>query len=275
MYRWFKRSWLIVLCCCIGWGWGLRDVEASDDPSSHWAKQASFIHNWVQEGNPSSYLKARSEMKKLAKSFSQADFSEMKVSVQGIRALSDSLVSMEGQLNRVMPQQGDTSEASTRLSLAFDALAHPNQPVWLQYESTFRSDIARVKKSLKNGEREAIKASLKGLIEHMKLVMPAIEVSRQPITVQKVRSVEQFFRSQLTKKGTISPSHLSEPLRNWEKMITPLIYGPEKDVVAFGMTNMPPIIPAATVLGTVIALVLGYVGWRNYRLGYRRVRGRL
>ncbi|SFS94737.1 sporulation protein YpjB [Marininema halotolerans] len=270
------KCWLMILCILVGWGWEPVIALALDNQSpSLWTKQSLHIRDWVQEGTPSSYLKARSQMKELAIGFSQADLSTLDVSVQGIRALSNCLVTMEEELNRVMPQQGDANRAAIQLTLAFDAVSHSNQPMWVQYEAVFKKDIAKVKGALKNNKREAVAASLKELIAHVELVMPALEVSRQPGTVQKVKSVLQFFRSEMKKKGAWNTHRLSEPLKQWENMLTPLIHGPEEEVVAVGLTNFPPVIPAAILMGTVIALVLGYVGWRNYRGSYQRVRGRI
>ncbi|MFC4078067.1 sporulation protein YpjB [Salinithrix halophila] len=248
-------------------------ATAEDGLVDQWTKQALQIEERVRQGGEENYLKAREETAVLAKSFARSDLSEVNLSIQGVEALSETLVELDRQLNRVMPASDDLNRAAERSALAFDAIAHPHQPLWYRYEPVFRKDIARVKGAAKKGNPENLRIAVRELILHYEQIEPALEVARKPMTVEKVRSLMNFLRSRVH-INPLPREELRGGIRQWERMVPPLFNGPEEDVTAFGGGTLPPILPAALSLGGLIAMVLSYVGWKKHRYKQRRMPGR-
>ncbi|WP_169713531.1 sporulation protein YpjB [Paludifilum halophilum] len=243
----------------------LADHVKPDPQAKKWARQADRVEGKVAEGR---WAEARKELNQLAESFSKADLSRSSLTVEGVRALSDTLVEADRQLNRVMVRPEELAEVTQRVHLAFDALAQPHQPLWHRFEGSFRSRIGEVRSGLKKNRPEAVRRSGRKLIEHYEQIRPALYVVRSPTTVEKTNALMSFLQKELQKEE-LEPGTVESAVDQWERMISPLFYGPEEEVLAIGEEGKPPLIPALLSVGGVIAGVLSYVSWRKYRYSRR------
>ncbi|BCU81820.1 sporulation protein YpjB [Polycladomyces abyssicola] len=225
-----------------------------------WARQAERVYQLVQRGD---LLAARDALTVLSRSFSRANLSPLGLSVEQIRTLSQTLVEMEQELNRVRPNPTTLMAAALRMRMAFDALTHPNQPLWRQYYSVLQRDLTAIDRAINTGNQVRARMAVDALLNHYRLIRPAIVISRTPTTVTKVDSVLAFLRNQ--SRPTWNPALLRDGVSRLREMLNPLFYGPEEQVTAvYGEWDMP-IVSFMLMVGGVIVSVLTYVGWKKYR----------
>ena len=96
----------------------------------------------------------------LAAGFSRADFSDEDVSTEAIHALSECLLDLEGKLNQIRPEQDVLLTSAVRLRLAFDALSHPNQPLWQGVTRKWCGTSEAVERAVQSGSREKVREAV-------------------------------------------------------------------------------------------------------------------
>ncbi|MBO2531531.1 MAG: hypothetical protein CW342_01315 [Thermoactinomycetaceae bacterium] len=234
-----------------------------------WAKQAEEIHRLVKEKK---WAEARKPLAELAAGFSRADFSDEEVSTEAIHALSECLLDLEGKLNQIRPEQDVLLTSAVRLRLAFDALSHPNQPLWQERYPEMVRNIRRLERAVQSGSREEVREAVDKLFGEYQLIRPALAVSKSPQTTAKVDSVIAFIRSR-SDGAPLDRRELAEGVKRLEKMMEPLFYGTEEEVIALARWTHPPEVLPLLWVGGVIAAVLAYVGWRMYRAEQAAAKG--
>lgn len=234
-----------------------------------WAKQAEEIHRLVKEKK---WAEARKPLAELAAGFSRADFSDEEVSTEAIHALSECLLDLEGKLNQIRPEQDVLLTSAVRLRLAFDALSHPNQPLWQERYPEMVRNIRRLERAVQSGSREEVREAVDKLFGEYQLIRPALAVSKSPQTTAKVDSVIAFIRSR-SDGAPLDRRELAEGVKRLEKMMEPLFYGTEEEVIALARRTHPPEVLPLLWVGGVIAAVLAYVGWRMYRAEQAAAKG--
>lgn len=237
--------------------------------AENWSKQAGLIHQLVKEKK---WTEAREPLAELAAGFSRADFSDEEVSVEAIHALSECLLDLEGKLNQIRPDQEMILSSAVRLRLAFDALSHPNQPLWHERYPEIMRRIERLERAADSGSGEEVRGAVEALFREYQMIRPAIVVSKAPQTIGKVDSVIAFIRSQ-SNSADMDRKALMNGVKRFKRMMEPLFYGSEEEVVALARGMGPPEILPFLWVGGVIAAVLAYVGWRKYRAEQVAVRG--
>ena len=198
----------------------------------------------------------------VAAGYSRADFS---VRIYPLKRFTPcpNACSTWRKLNQVRPDPASILSA-VRLRLAFDALSHPNQPLWHgRYQDIIRKAEA-VERAVKSGEGEEVRKAVAALDGEYRLIRPAVVVSKSPQTVEKVDSMMAYLRTQAN-LAEMDREALMDGVKRFKQMMDPLFYGSEKDVVSLGRSmEVPEVLPFLWV-GGMIALVLAYVGWRMYR----------
>lgn len=225
-----------------------------------WARQAEQVYQLVERGD---LLAARDALAVLSRSFSRANLSPLGLTVGQISALSQTLVEMEQELNRVRPNPTTLMAAALRMRMVFDAMTHPNQPLWGQYYSVLQQDLAAIDRAINAGNQARARMAVDTLIDHYRLIRPAIVLSRTPTTVTKVDSVLAFLRKQ--SRPAWNSALLRSGVNRLRGMLDPLFYGPEERVMAVYGEWDTPVASFMLMVGGVIVSVLTYVGWKKYR----------
>jgi sporulation protein YpjB len=262
VYKPLIFRWMVLVaigCCCFLFF--LDQGRAERVNAEAWTQDAERIHQLVKEKQ---WTEARETLAKLAAGYSRADFSGQDISLEAIHALSECLLDLEGKLNQVRPDPASILSSAVRLRLAFDALSHPNQPLWHgRYQDIIRKAEA-VERAVKSGEGEEVRKAVAALDGEYRLIRPAVVVSKSPQTVEKVDSMMAYLRTQAN-LAEMDREALMDGVKRFKQMMDPLFYGSEKDVVSLGRSmEVPEVLPFLWV-GGMIALVLAYVGWRMYR----------
>lgn len=267
----FFRAVSVLLLACIWWTGGTylawADHIEPDPQARQWAKQADQVEQKVVKEE---WAEAREELRKLADQFSGSDLTRIDLTVEGLGALSETLVEADQQLNRVMIQPKELTRAVERVHLAFDALAQPHQPLWHRYEGMFQDQMNQVRNNLKRGRHKEARRSIETILQSYNQIRPALVVIRSPSTVEKVDALMTFLKKEGAKQK-LEPGTVESALDQWAKMIPPLFYGSEEEVVALAGTDPPPLVVALATLGGFIAMVLGYVVWLKFKDQHIRV----
>ena len=144
IFRWMV---LVAIGCCCFFFSSTKGVRSG--LCQAWTQDAERIHQLVKEKQ---WTEARETLAKLAAGYSRADFSGQDISLEAIHALSECLLDLEGKLNQVRPDPASILSSAVRLRLAFDALSHPNQPLWHgRYQDIIRKAEA-VERAVKSGK---------------------------------------------------------------------------------------------------------------------------
>lgn len=265
----FLRGIAVVGIGCFCFLWFFAQGSADREDAEVWTQYAEKIHQLVKEKK---WAEAREPLAELAADFSRADFSDQEISIEAIHALSECLLDLEGKLNQIRPDPEMILTSAVRLRLSFDALSHPNQPLWHERYREIMRKVERLERVAKSGSEDEVRRAVDGLFEEYQLVRPAVVVSRSPQTVEKVDSVIAFIRSQST-GADLNRESLMGGVKRFKQMMEPLFYGPESEVVALARGMGPPEVLPFLWVGAVIAVVLAYVGWKKYRAEQVAVRG--
>jgi sporulation protein YpjB len=231
--------------------------EKWSDQQEEWSKTALKITNSI---NKKQFLVAKEELTKLSTQFAEANFAHKNLSVAGIRALSDTILELEQELNRLMPNEQKMKIAALRLSIAFDTLSHPYQPLWKQYYDPLKERLLEVKQAVHKNKTAELKEAIYQFTREYKLIHPALIISKSKPTIQKLDSLIMALQR------VDQPEMIQSSIKELENILYPLFFGSEKDVMAaiapFG--TLPFYWVLLWVSGFII-LILAYVGWRKYQ----------
>ncbi len=221
--------------------------------SKQWTSSATRI---VKEVDAGRYVEARQELDELAKQFSRSNFAEKELSVQAIQALSTCIIDLEGRLNRITPNPNELNFYAKRLLITFDATRHSNQPMWQSYYLVLKRQLDKM--LVDSTQNKDIREELNILHNHYVILRPALVVTKSPITVQKVDSLFLFLERDSNK------DHQQVALGQLKKLLFPLFYGSEQDVLA--VTNPNGKVPISTFLSIISVIIIGiltFVSWRK------------
>jgi sporulation protein YpjB len=254
-----RTFWLTVIFACLFQmmvpavhATGMRSLETEE-----WSRLANQVAKWAGAGE---YIKARDQLLKLSGRFSKADFTKLNLRIESIHALAEVIMEMEGALNRVQPNSKEIADAAARLQLAFDALTHPNQPMWQQYYQPLKKDLDMIDEAIRMNDRHAVQEGVDQFYEHYQIIRPALIVAKSPFTISKVDSLVTFLRNQT------EMDKLKIGVTQLKSLLNPLFFGSERDVMATVYRwNEGDFFKVILWVSGLIASVLGFVSWRKYR----------
>lgn len=255
------RIMILFLCICF-----LRPCSSyaeSDDEfrqqGENWLQQTEQILLYIEKGK---YTEAREQLHELSKQFAGSDLSQKHLTVEGIHILAEELVKMEQRLNQVViSDPGLVKQAAMRLKLTFDAVSHPNQPLWKQYYQSLQRHIASFKQSEAKKDTQGMKQAITGLTQEYRLIRSALVISKKPETITKLDSLVQFLERQKTSEMQ------AIGIKRFQEILTPLFFGSDQDVLAAYRPYVnSEIMMIMSWIVFWLTVVLGYVGWRKYQL---------
>lgn len=183
--------------------------------------------------------------------------------VEGVHALSDSLLMAKRTFAAVNLSAPEWTVAAARVRLAADALTHPNEPMWLQQYKLFKTDIKRLADALITLDSNASKQAVQTLDGHYSLIRPAVWINRSPGSANKADSLLLFLtaRAQQGDKGLLQ---MAGAIRELDKLIDELFLQKEQPTFLPVTVHESPIILIVFVALFILAVLL-YAGWRKYK----------
>lgn len=251
----------------IGIGLGLficfipvQAINADDawrQKSENWLQIADLVVLYVEKGK---YVEARSQVMELSREFAKANLSTKELNIEAIHTLSDELVGLEHHLNRVVPNSAELRKRAMRLKLAFDAVSHPNQPLWKQHYQPMKQKIVKFYQAKDEQDSKGIAKAIQDLVQEYHLIRSAIVISKKPETVQKLDSLIRFMeKQQAINLQTVG-------VKRFEQVLDPLFFGSDQDV----LSAYRPYVDSGVELIVIwicfwITAIFAYVGYKNYR----------
>lgn len=233
--------------------------DAWRQKSENWLQLAELVVVYVEKGK---YVEAREQVAQLSQEFSKANLSTKKLNIEAVHILSDQLVRMEQQLNQVVISNPEQLQRNAlRLKLSFDAVSHPNQPLWKQYYQPLKQRIARFYQAEKQQNKQEMIKAIQAIDAQYQLIRPAVGVSKKAETMAKLDSLIRFMNEQkeskLQKVG----------VKRLEQVIDPLFFGSDEDV----LHAYQPYVGSGVEIMVIwvcfwIMVIFAYVSFKKYRL---------
>ncbi|MDP5273826.1 sporulation protein YpjB [Chengkuizengella axinellae] len=219
-----------------------------------------LANEMYQKTTEENYIEARDILLKLSEQLAELNYDGL-TSIEGIQALSSSIVNAKRNFNSVNMSKEDALISSAKIHLAIDALSHQKEPMWLQYYSVLNSDLEELQKSVQLSEVEKANGLLETFKKHYGLIRPAMIINREPEHIEQLDSYIIFLQnniSDVSKKENINTAvegmilFMNELfLRDETSGVIP--FEKEQDVFSWIIS-----------IGTIIVSVLFYAGWRRY-----------
>jgi sporulation protein YpjB len=185
-------------------------------------------------------------------------------SIEGIAALTEAVTAAKRVYNAVAFSPGEGLAAAAKVRLATDALTHKNQPMWLQYDKLLHADIAAMDQGLVSGKKQDLRGAMSQLEQHISIIKPSLQISREPSEVEKLNSIMAFVRTNLN-RDPIDAKQVKKALETLQQIVDEIFMN-KKDATAYLPIPDPkqPII-WSLVMGAIIISVLTYAGWRMFK----------
>jgi sporulation protein YpjB len=251
-----KGTGLFVFCLFFLFPFTVYAKPNQSQETDQWLKLTNQI---VKQVEAEQLLEARNTLAQLANAFSSSNFAQRKMRIEQIHALSGAILDLERKLNRVMPNLAEIKESATRLQLAFDAVTHPNQPLWKQYDEMLFQDARQLKEAVRAKNLQQLQQAKEQLQRHYLLIRPAVVVSKKPATVERLDSLITFLLEQA------SWNALQTASKDLEQVLQMLFYGEDQDVFAWVRVWENQHMFTFLVISGIISAVLVYVSWRKYQ----------
>ncbi|AIQ13486.1 sporulation protein YpjB [Paenibacillus durus] len=283
------RNWifitLVVLVCTAGWDAssvsGYSELAASQSDSSRaqspaertqppvtaeanalkLEQQAETLYGLVTEGNIN---KARETMDAISRLFVQSSFDGL-TSVEGINALSGAIIDMKAAVAGVSVQQERWETSAARLRLAANSLAHPRQPMWLQYYKLIREDLNDMEQSAAKSDMTGWRTAVARIQERYDTIRPAVIIARKPEEVNRFDAWLSYAAGLMSGSRPPEREELMNAVSHGREAAR-VMFGKERDEPALSLPLAPREYGLAGWLGAgFILAALAYTAYRKYR----------
>jgi len=178
--------------------------------------------------------------------------------------VSGSITGAMQALNGVSPDKGAILAKVASVRLAVDALAHRQQPMWLEYRGPLEEALDRMASAVEAKDDPRASEALAAWRIRVAVVHPAIVVSRDASEAVKLDSITAFLTNGLRSADW---DGLAQAMPSLKSALVEVFAGEDRETVS-------PLLPTAEPphpfiwsfgLGSFIVAVLGYVAWRKYQ----------
>ncbi|AKG35391.1 sporulation protein YpjB [Paenibacillus durus] len=283
------RNWIIItlvaLVCTAGWdtssvsGYsgfaiGQADSSRAQSPAERaqppvtaeanalkLEQQAETLYGFVTEGNIN---KARVTMDAISRLFVQSSFDGL-TSVEGVNALSGAIIDMKAVVAEVSMQQERWEASAARLRLAANSLAHPRQPMWLQYYKLIREDLNDMEQSAAKSDMTGWRTAVARIQERYDTIRPAVIIARKPEEVNRFDAWLSYAAGLVSGSRPPEREELMNAVSHGREAAR-VMFGKEKDEPALSLPLAPREYGLAGWLGAgFILAALFYTAYRKYR----------
>ncbi|KKC46282.1 hypothetical protein VE23_02770 [Paenibacillus sp. D9] len=256
---------------------GNSETGSAAEPAQRFRSTANNLYSAVVNGDRSgSYY----ELVKLAKLAGDRGLRSHGYSA-GWAAVDKSLSDAKAALS-AGTEADKLLEAASRLRLAADSLAGGGEALWLQYEPLLKEDARQVAIAWTTSgslAKSAAAARLATLERHWEVIEPAVLLSRDPLQAEAMREAVAYSGKLLKASGDPQSAWIIQSFRSVSETADTLFRaaGSEGNDATEPAVAPPasPNMPGGWMLYALvplIAAVLGYAGWSNYRGGQHGVR---
>jgi sporulation protein YpjB len=161
---------------------------------------------------------------------------------------------------------------AARLKLASDALARPENALWLQYEKIMLDDISRVEKAWKRQTDDgaiAARAVMISLEQHAKRIKPAVSIlygsKHEAELTERIQYTNRLLEASRNDKN--NNARINRSLLELKETLVRLFNQNqlEADVPVVAAVPISNPLRWTLFLGAFISAILTYTGWRKYK----------
>ncbi|OPH47062.1 hypothetical protein BC351_11140 [Paenibacillus ferrarius] len=210
-------------------------------------------------------VEARNKLQQISDQIPKIHFEGI-TSVEGLNALTETITQAKRVYNAAQYSSDEGQVAVAKIRLATDALTHKNQPMWLQYHKVLQNDALLLTQDIQSNKQADALADFGKMSQHIAIIHPALLISREASSVQKLDSLLVFLHKNISEKP-MAARQVESGLTHLNQVLDELFLK-NKDAIAFVPITDPrqPIIWSLGI-GLIIVSVLSYVGWRMYQSG--------
>ncbi|WP_426333004.1 sporulation protein YpjB [Paenibacillus silvae] len=224
-------------------------------------EEAAVLYRRALENN---IEEVRASILRISSSLQHISF-EGQTSVEGIHALSETIVEVKEAAVKLQADKQLLLESSAKLRLAADSLAHPVKPLWLQYYKIMKDDLDALSLAANQNQSPTTLANQYLVLEqHYETIRPAAMIRLEPHQIAQVDAWLSHIKG-LTQAKQPDAAQLRSMTAHGEELVNQL-FGREKDESAFvPFVQGPDRRVAGLVISSVIVAALSYAGYRKYR----------
>lgn len=233
----------------------------------------SIAENMVEYAKKGEPLQARDQLNQLSQQLTKVHYEGL-ASIEGLDALTGSVVSARRVFNAVKysPEQGML--AAIKVHLAVDALTHKEQPLWIRYYRTLDEMTNSLARALQTQDLIQAKRVFSDLQQQYLLIRPAILISREPSMVEMADSLFAYCTTRFS-AATADKKELVAAVRQLDQVWMEIFQKGDREAYISVMYPREPLV-WSTIVGAIIIAVLAFVGWQKFKndRGYVTVKKR-
>ncbi|WCK56100.1 sporulation protein YpjB [Aneurinibacillus sp. Ricciae_BoGa-3] len=183
--------------------------------------------------------------------------------IESLNAITDTIVKAKRAFTAVKLQPQKLLWHALQLRLTIDSLTHEKQPLWKNYYNSYKEHISKMMLLAASRKKDEFAYAFTQNLQLYQTLKPALAVQASATDVEKLFSMYSFLIQEVRK-----------PDYNWDAMVTvlqqlnilvdKLFIGKDEPAFAPGVYPDSPVL-LITLLGSVLALSLGYAGWKKYK----------
>jgi sporulation protein YpjB len=243
----------------------VHELKTAAVPNEETSKQierfnqlGETVYNHTLQGNFSVARKQMIEMGDLIPSMRLEGITTL----MGVRALADTLLQGNRAFNAVQIKPEQLLLTATRIRLMADALAHPNTPLWLQYNKVIQENLRVMEQAAKQKQIKDLKKAFSDLQSHYQTILPALQVSLKEDEISKIDSVFHYMQNELNNASIRYPDvnrALKTLKEQWDNLFQ--LTSETTAFLSFIEPNEPAFLWMGWI-GSFIILILAFVAWR-------------
>lgn len=161
---------------------------------------------------------------------------------------------------------------AARIKLTADALARPNNALWLQYEKIMLDDISRVEKAWKRQTDDgaiAARAVMISLEKHADRIKPAVSMmygsKHETELMERIQYTNRLLEASRKDKNNVAS--INRSVQELKDTLTRMFNQNqlEADVPVVAAVPISNPLRWTLLLGAFISAILTYTGWRKYK----------
>lgn len=161
---------------------------------------------------------------------------------------------------------------AARIKLTADALARPNNALWLQYEKIMLDDISRVEKAWKRQTDDgaiAARAVMISLEKHADRIKPAVSMmygsKHETELMERIQYTNRLLEASRKDKNNVAS--INRSMLELKDTLTRMFNQNqlEADVPVVAAVPISNPLRWTLLLGAFISAILTYTGWRKYK----------
>jgi sporulation protein YpjB len=207
------------------------------------------------------YMAARQKLDEMSRMVTDIRYKEI-TSVEGMGAFVDSINEARRLFNaaRFEPEAALVSIAKIRF--AVDALLHTHQPLWFNYYSVLKEDVAHLQDAKNRLNLEDAQKHSKALSVHYSIIRPAALITRSPEMIEKMDSIVTFIQKQVGSELTLK-NNVESGLEHLRYAVDELFLKDKSTLGPIGYVSTPVSIMVG--IAAVIISVLSFVAWKKFK----------